>query len=521
MRRDTMVKNLTEQEMWDIIVIGGGATGMGIAVDAASRGYKVCLLEQNDFGKGTSSRSTKLIHGGVRYLQQGNIPLVMESLYERGLLRRNAPHLVEELPFVIPDYAWWEGPFYGVGMKVYDVLAGHFGFNSSELLSKEETLERIPTLEQEGLRGGTLYYDGQFDDARLLINLARTAADQGATIVNYMPVVGLTYDDQKMVNGVVCRDLETKEEYTLHSRCVVNATGPFTDGVRKMDDPATEPIMVPSQGVHIILSADFLPGQTAIMVPHTSDGRVMFAIPWHGHALIGTTDTPLQEVSEEPVPLSSEIDFILDTAGPYFTRKPTRADILCAFAGIRPLARSSHEGNTSSLSRDFVIDISSSNLLTITGGKWTTYRKMAEECVDRAAALANLVARSCVTKLLNIHGYHQHPEQLGNLRYYGSDALALEELMETNPEYAKKLDPAFSETVAEIIWAVRYEMARTLDDVLSRRMRLTFLDARAALSVAPYVAEVMAQELGHDAEWQKRQVEAFSTTVQGFIVGNV
>jgi glycerol-3-phosphate dehydrogenase len=521
MDRAHMLASLRKrEEAWDLVIIGGGATGVGIAVDAASRGYAVCLLERSDFGQGTSSRSTKLIHGGVRYLQQGNIPLVMESLHERGLLRQNAPHLVEELPFIIPDYAWWEKPFYGVGMKVYDVLAGRYGFSVSELLSKEEVLERIPTLRQDHLRGGTLYYDGQFDDARLLVNLARTAAEQGAVLLNHMPVTGLVYDDRKMVCGVTCRESETGEVHTLLSKCVVNATGPFTDMVRKMDDPVVAPIMAPSQGVYRS-PAEFLPGDSAIMVPHTSDGRVMFAIPWRGHTLIGTTDTPVQDVPVEPVPFSAEVDFILETAAPYFTKQPTRADIQCAFAGIRPLARGNHEGDTASLSRDFVIDISPSGLLTMTGGKWTTYRKMAEECVDHAITLANLEARPCLTRTLNIHGYYQYPDRLGSLRYYGTDAFLIQELMESDTAYAQKIHPSLSETVAEVVWAVRFEMARTVDDILSRRLRITFLDTKLAVSVAPVVATILARELGRDAQWQRQQVEEFTALAQGFLVEKI
>lgn len=506
---------------WDLIVIGGGATGMGVAVDAASRGYAVCLLERGDFGQGTSSRSTKLIHGGVRYLQQGNIPLVMESLHERGLLRQNAPHLVEEIPFVIPDYAWWEKPFYGIGMKVYDVLAGRYGFSSSEILSKEEVLARIPTIRPDDLLGGTLYYDGQFDDARLLINLMCTAVEQGATVLNHAPVIEFTYDDQKMANGVVCRDNETGETYTLSAKCVVNATGPFTDTVRKMDNSAAVPIMAPSQGVHIVLPAEFLPGDSAIMVPHTSDGRVMFAIPWRGHTLIGTTDVPVQQVPFEPVPLAEEIDFILETAAPYFTRQPTRSDITCAFAGIRPLARGNSEGDTSSLSRDFVIDISPSGLLTLTGGKWTTYRKMAEECVDHVITLANLEVRPCITRTLNIHGHYQHANQLGSLRYYGSDAMEIRELMESNEAYAQQIHSTLSETVAEVIFSIRNEMARTIDDVLSRRLRIMFLDPRLAVTIAPAVAAILAQELGRDTLWQQQQIEQFTALAQGFLVETI
>lgn len=519
MNRDSMLQTISEQDKeWDIVIIGGGATGVGVAVDAASRGYSVCLLERYDFGKGTSSRSTKLVHGGVRYLQQGNITLVMESLHERGLLRQNAPHIVSELPFVIPDYAVWEWPFYGVGMKVYDVLAGRYGFPTSTMLTKDEVINRVPTLQPEGLVGGTLYYDGQFDDARLLINLVRTAVNQGATMINYVAVTGLMYDDAKLVNGVVCKDEETKKEFKLKAKCVVNATGAFTDTMRKIDDPSTQEIMSPSQGVHVILPRDFLPGDTAIMVPHTTDGRIMFAIPWRGHTLVGTTDRAIKKVTVEPDALKSEVDFILETSAPYFTKKPTRKDVLSVFAGVRPLVKNNHDSDTASLSRDSVVDISKSGMLTITGGKWTNYRKMAEECVDHAIVLGNLEYRPCVTKNLNIHGYHQNQEQLGNLKYYGSDAILIKELQREHDDYGRVVGEGVLETEAEVIWVVRNEMARTLDDVMSRRFRLTFLNVQLALSVASRVADIMARELGEDEAWKDAQIKEYSKVAKHFMI---
>jgi glycerol-3-phosphate dehydrogenase len=499
-------------------VIGGGATGVGVAVDAASRGYSVCLLEQSDFGKGTSSRSTKLVHGGVRYLQQGNISLVMEALKERGLLRRNAPHLVHDLAFVVPNYEWWETPFYGIGMKVYDMLAGRYGFGRSRLLSKEEVLERIPTLEQDGLRGGVLYYDGQFDDARLLIHLAMTADNHGATLVNYAAVNGLTHDAEGYVNGLTFTDLETGREYTLRARSVINATGAFSDAVRKLDDPAAAPMIAPSQGVHVVLDRSFLPGEAAIMVPRTSDGRVMFAIPWHGHALLGTTDTPVKSVPLEPLPTEQEIDFILETAAQYLSRPPARADVLSAFAGVRPLVKAGDASSTAALSRDHTIHVSQSGLLTIAGGKWTTYRKMAEHCVDHAATLARLDERPCVTKTLEIHGYHSGAEKFGDLSVYGADAPKLEQLMREKPQLALPLHETVPLNGAQVAWAVRHEMARTVDDVLSRRVRVLPVNARAAVQAAPGVAAILAAELGRDEAWAAEQVEAFAAIALHYVV---
>ncbi|EDY20969.1 FAD dependent oxidoreductase [Chthoniobacter flavus Ellin428] len=480
LQRDAFLQRAGERrEPWDIAVIGGGATGMGIAVDAATRAYSVVLLEQHDFGKGTSSRSTKLVHGGVRYLQQGNISLVMEALKERGLLLKNAPHLVRDQQFVVPNYEWWEAPFYGIGMKVYDLLAGKYGFGPSQILSREEVLARIPTLSQDGLRGGVKYHDGQFDDARLLIDIASTAAQHGACLLNYCKVTALTKDNEGFVNGLTFRDEESGASHTLAARCVINATGPFCDEMRRVDDPSTKPIIAPSQGVHLTLSREFLPGDTAIMVPHTRDGRVMFAIPWHGHTVVGTTDTPIPVSTLEPRAQSEEIDFILETAGDYLAKRPTRADVLSVFTGIRPLVKAGDASNTAALSRDHTIEISSSGMLTIAGGKWTTYRNMAEDAVDHAIVLGKLDERPCLTRNLRIHNPGSHDDSAA--------------------------------------WFARHEMARTVEDVLARRTRLLFLDARAALDKSPQVARELAQELGRDEAWQQAQLASFQETARCFL----
>jgi glycerol-3-phosphate dehydrogenase len=518
MNRSLMLDRVRDHvEPWDLVFIGGGATGVGAAVDAASRGYSVLLLEQSDFGKGTSSRSTKLVHGGVRYLQQGNVPLVMEALHERGLLLQNAPHLVRDLAFVVPNYLWWEAPFYGIGMRVYDMLAGKHGFGRSRTLTTDEVLARIPTLEQEGLRGGVLYHDGQFDDSRLLIDLAQTAVERGACLVNYAQVVQLTKDSSGYVDGLVVRDVESGNDISVQARCVVNATGAFCDAVRRMDDPAVTPMIAPSQGVHIVLDQRFLGGDTAIMVPRTRDARVMFAIPWHGHAVVGTTDTPVTEVSLEPRPLSEEIDFILETASGYLSAQPDRSDILSVFAGIRPLVKAGDVGNTSALSREHTIQISKSGLLTIAGGKWTTYRRMAEDCVNHAATLAGLDDRPCITRDLRIHGHHQSASQFGPLADYGQDALIIEGLIEGRPELGAVLDGALPIRAAQVYWAVRHEMARTVDDVLARRTRALSLNARAAMRMAPVVARLMAAELGRDEAWQQQQIAEFNSIAERYL----
>jgi len=486
-----------------------------VAVDAAARGLDVVLVEAHDFGKGTSSRSTKLVHGGVRYLEQGNIPLVMSALKERGLMRKNAPHLVHDLAFVVPNYSWWEAPFYGIGLKMYDLLAGKYGFGASRLLSREETLKRLPGLEPEGLLGGVVYFDGQFDDARLLIHLAMTAADHGAALLNYCPAIGFERDEDGYVNGVTVRDEETGRELSIPARVVVNATGVFTDQVRRLADPEIEPLMVTSQGIHLVFDRSFLRGETALMVPRTSDGRVLFVIPWHGHAVAGTTDTPVDAPSLEPKPLEEEIEFILETAGRYLTRPPSRKDVLAVYVGLRPLVRG--EGKTSALSRDHVIHVDNSGLLTITGGKWTTYRHMAEDCLDHAITLGKLPDVPCSTKELRIHGYVEDSSALGSLEVYGSDAEAIRDLAK-DPKLAAQLHPDLPYIAAEVVWAAREEMARSVEDVLARRTRALFLNAEAAIAMAEPVARLLAAELGRDEAWIAAQVGEFCALAEQYRV---
>ncbi len=502
---------------WDMIIVGGGATGVGIAIDAASRGYDVLLLEQSDFCKGTSSRSTKLAHGGVRYLEKGDIGLVMEALKERGLLLQNAPHLVHDLAFIVPNYEWWEAPFYGLGLKLYQVLAGKYGFGKSRLLSREETLEHLPTLKTEGLRGGAIYYDGQFDDARLLIHMVFTAFEHGATLLNYVQVTGVTKDSQDFVDGVVARDVETGEELRASARVVINATGAFGDSLRRGADPNIKPMIAPSQGIHLVFKPEFLPGNSAIMVPHTSDGRVLFAIPWHGHVLVGTTDTPISSPSLEPIAMEQEIEFILTTAAQYLAKAPTRDDVLSIFAGIRPLVKAEGAVSTAALSRDHVIHIDSSGLMTICGGKWTTYRHMAEDCVDQAATLAQLPERPCVTRNLRIHGFPSDNQTNGSLAVYGSDAEKIGALIRQIPLLGERLHPALPYVRAEVTWAAREEMARTVEDVLARRTRALFLNAAAALQMAPTVAELLAKELGWNNQAKDNQLSDFRALARNYL----
>ncbi len=518
MNRNEMIKRIEEVNYeWDFIIIGGGATGIGVAIEAASRGYKALLLEQSDFAKGTSSRSTKLVHGGVRYLQQGNISLVLEALKERGILKRNAPHLVHDLPFIVPNYDWWEGPFYGIGLKLYDALAGKEGFGSSKILSKEETLKHLPTLETEGLRGGVIYYDGQFDDARLAINMAETAYEQGATLINYVKVISIVKDDD-VICGVEAVDVESNKEYKLNAKVVINATGVFTDSIRKLDDKKAAEIIVSGQGVHIVLDKTFIPGNTAIMVPHTDDGRVIFAIPWHDKVLVGTTDTEVDEFLLEPKPFEEEIEFLLKHTARYLTKDPQHSDILSVFAGLRPLVKSGEEENTAAISREHTINVSRSGLVTIAGGKWTTYRKMAEDTVDQALILADLPHEKSVTKELRLHGYHNHSNEFGDLEIYGSDAISINELFRNDNTYKELLHPKFKTVVGEVVWAVRNEMARTVDDFIARRTRMLLLDAKAALEVAPKVANIMAKELNRNQNWVDEQIKLFNKIAENYIV---
>ncbi len=511
-------RRLRRSEPWDLLIIGGGATGVGVAVDAASRGYDVLLLEQHDFGKGTSSRSTKLVHGGVRYLEQGNISLVMEALKERGLLRQNAPHLVHDLAFIVPSYTWWESPFYGLGLKVYNLLSGRYKFGPTARLSRDEILQRLPNIKTDGLKGGVVYYDGQFDDSRLLINLVATAAEQGATLLNYVAVTGLRHDAHDgFTNGAIARDHETQEEFEVSARVVINATGAFCDGVRRMANPDAVSLIAPSQGIHLVFDRSFLPGDSAIMVPHTPDGRVMFAIPWHEHTLVGTTDVAIHETPLEPRATEDEIGFILETAGRYLEKPPKHSDILSVFAGIRPLVRAGDGKSTAALSRDHTIHIDDSGLLTIAGGKWTTYRNMAEDCVNQAATLAQLEDHPCITRTLAIHGSHPHVTDIGVLAHYGSDATAIRQLAASDSALAQPLDPDLPYIGAEVIWAVRNEMARTIEDILARRTRALFLNARAAIRMSPRVAELMAAELNRDANWQHQQITEFAKTAAGYI----
>ena len=521
MKRDDNINLLkTNPCLWDFIVIGGGATGLGIAVDAASRGFKTVLLEQSDFAKMTSGRSTKLVHGGVRYLQNGDLMLVIEALNERGHLLRNAPHLVKKQRFIVANYKWWEKPFYTIGLKMYDLLAGRLGLGSSLPMNKEQVIKTIPQIIQKGLRGGVAYYDARFDDARMAMNLMQTAIEKGAILVNHAVVTNVLKKEGK-VSGVTVHDEIVGNTFDLKGKCIINATGIFVDKIIQMDNPNEEPIVRPSQGIHLVVDRSFLGGDDAIMIPKTNDGRVLFGIPWYNRLILGTTDTPVKEFEQEPRPLQEEIDFILETSANYLTRAPQREDVLCVYAGLRPLAapkRNINEKKTKEISRRHKLFISPSGLITITGGKWTTYRQMAQETVDFSIKKCGFQKKKCVTKDLKIHGY-KPTTNYGHWRHvYGSDGEKIQMLQNEKPAYAEKLHPSFDFTVAEVIWAVREEMAVTVEDVLARRVRVLILDARASIEMAPKVAHIMACELGKDETWEKEQVTEFQRLASGYLI---
>ncbi len=497
MNRDDMIAKIDHfPKDWDVIIIGGGATGLGAAVDSASRGFRTLLLEQGDFAKGTSSRSTKLIHGGLRYLQQGNIALVTEALRERGILSKNAPHLIHHIPFLVPIYHWWEGPFYGAGLKIYDMLAGKLGIKPSKRLSRRQTLKKIPALEPKGLRGGIIYYDGQFDDSRLAIALAQTAVDRGAIVINYMKVTHLI-KKKGICTGVKAIDEETGKPYKLYGKAIINAAGVFSDAIRKMDDERERNMISASRGIHIVLDKSFQPSQNAILVPHTEDKRVIFIVPWHDRILVGTTDTHVKKTTLEPRPSNKEINFLLKCVAQYLVKDPKKEDILSVFAGLRPLIKNKHKKNTAALSRDHTILISKSGLITVTGGKWTIYRKMGEDAIDKAILVAGLPDRPCVTKKLRLHELDSDIKQT---------------------QSGQLLHPRLPYSKEDVLQGVKLEMARTVEDILARRTRALLLDARASMEIAPEVAKMMAKELGRDIKWQKKQITAYLRLAKGYVI---
>lgn len=519
MVREKMISEIKKtNQQWDVIIIGGGASGLGAAVEAVTRGMKTLLLEQDDFTKGTSSRSTKLVHGGVRYLAQGNIALVLEALRERGLMKQNAPHLVKDQSFIIPSYNWWVKPYYTLGLTAYDFMAGRLGLGRSLPYSRKKTIKSIPTLIQKNLRGGVVYHDGQFDDARYGINLCQTFVENGGTAINYMKVVGLNKVDGK-ITGVSAIDGETKKCFDINAKVVINATGVFVDDIIKMDAPKTRDIVCVSQGVHLVLDKEFVPNDHAIMIPKTDDGRVLFAVPWHNKVVVGTTDVKKETAELEPRALEEEIDFILETAGRFLTRAPKRSDVKSVFAGLRPLAAPTGEGKkTKEISRGHKIYTSCAGLITITGGKWTTYRQMAEEVVDAASKVSAYPLKKSVTRNLAIHGWKKNVDLNDPLYFYGSDSEKILALAKKNKDLAGYLSRDLGIIKAQVVWAVRNEMARSVEDVLSRRTRALLLNARESARIAPEVAKLMAKELGLDSKWEEAQVNKYRALASRYVL---
>lgn len=515
-RRDQL-ERIASSAMWDILVIGGGATGLGIALDAVARGYKTLLVEQADFAKGTSSRSTKLVHGGVRYLAQGNVRLVREASIERGLLYQNAPHLVKNQTFIIPVYSQWNKLKYTIGLKVYDWISTNRTLGSSIFISRDKTIQALPGVKTDGLLGGVLYHDGQFDDSRLAINLVQTVLENGGCAVNYTRVTGLLKNKESKIEGAIIEDRETAKTYSIRAKAVVNATGVFVDDILQMDNAAMRKSIRVSQGVHVVLDKKFFPSSHALMIPETSDGRVLFAVPWHNKVVVGTTDTPVEEASLEPKALDKEITFILETAAGYLAQHPTKADVLSVFAGLRPLAALVEgEQKTKEISRSHKIIVSASNLFTILGGKWTTFRKMGEDMVNFVESKLSWEHREPTTATLPVHGYAKKVDWNDPLYFYGSDAPLLKQLIHAGS--GKWISESLKIHSMQVKWAVEYEMARTVEDVLSRRTRALLLDARESIRLCPEVARLMAEVLGKDEAWIENEVEQYTKLAKQYVL---
>ncbi len=505
MNRLEQLQKIGETSEWDVIVIGGGATGLGAALEAVTRGYRTLLLEQSDFAKSTSSKATKLLHGGVRYLAQGDVALVREASIERGLLLKNAQHLSRNLSFVIPAYSWWEGIFYTVGLKMYDWMAGRLSLGSSKYISRKKTLNLLPGLKEDHLTAGILYHDGQFDDARLAVNLMQTIYDKGGVALNYMKVTGLEKDSKGQLAVVKASDAESGRSYRFSTKGIINCTGVFVDDILEMDDPTIKRKIVASQGVHLVLDRTFLPGDNALMIPKTSDGRVLFAVPWHNKIVVGTTDNPVNEISLDPVAMEKEIQFILETAGQYLGKPPQRSDVKSVWAGLRPLAKPEKSEKTKEISRNHKIMVTPSGMVTILGGKWTTYRKMGEDVVDRLEKVKGWSETESVTRNLPVHGASVKLDDSDPLYFYGADAATVKGLHNGG----KVLSESLGIISAQVLWGIRSEMAQTVEDILARRTRALFLDAEEALRIAPEVAKIMAAETGKNGEWEAKQVRDF------------
>ena len=520
MNRDIMLeKGFDPTIVWDVIVIGGGATGLGIAIDAASRGCSTLLIEKHDFAKSSSSKSTKLIHGGLRYLKQFDFSLIQEGLKERGTLLKIAPHLVSPLGFIIPHYKFWEKPIFKLGLKIYDYLCRGYHFDQSYWINKEQALLEVPTLNRKNLYGASVYFDAQFDDARFAITLAQTACDLGATLINYAEVKSFEKKDGK-IHAVVVEDLESQKSATIKGRSFINATGPFCDFLRKVDDDQSVDVIAPSQGSHIVLPSHFCPSNKAILIPHSKDNRVIFCIPWLGKVLVGTTETEVKKISADPVVLSREVDFLLEEISAYLSLKPKKEDVLSVFAGIRPLVKKK-QTKTAKLSRNHEIFISNSNLISVAGGKWTTYRKMAEDVVNIALKnIAKPFIKSNTAKI-KLHGAIDPRKTKLSFPQYGKDSSFLDHMIEKDPSLSQYIHPELPYKKVQILWAIQNEMARSIEDILARRTRALFLNAKAAIEAAPIIANMLAKEFSKDKNWEDRQTLNFIAIAQTYLVSGV
>ncbi|WP_136666802.1 glycerol-3-phosphate dehydrogenase/oxidase [Flavobacterium sp. H122] len=516
MNRESQISKLQSQTDYDIIIIGGGATGLGCAVDASTRGYKTLLLEKYDFAKGTSSRATKLVHGGVRYLAQGNIRLVREALFERGRMLRNAPHVCKKMAFVMPSYHWYDKLFYGTGLWIYEFLSSKLSLGETKFLSKKKTLEYLPDINPKGLSGGVLYYDGQFDDSRLAVNLAQTAVENGAAVINYCGVIDFVKENGKII-GVVAKDEFSGEEFVLKAKSIINATGVFADELLHKAENTDSNTIAPSQGIHLVVDKHFFKGGTALMMPKTEDGRVFFVIPWHDKLILGTTDTPVKDVAFEPKPLDEEINFVLHHFNKYADSIITREDVKSVFVGLRPLVKVENQKSTAVMPRDHAVKVLSSGLIHIIGGKWTTYRNMAQHAIDVAIENADLAFVKCKTKRLKIHGWTKNEIQ-SHLSVYGADAEFIQKMIDDNPHLAEKIHPDYPYTKAEVVWFITNEMAQTVEDILARRIRLLFLDTKAAIECAPLVAELLTKEKNESLQWEQEQLKQFTSLAQQYLV---
>ncbi len=536
-KRNEIIFSLKNTDFYDLLIIGGGATGCGIAVDAASRGLKVALIEKNDIAEGTSSRSTKLVHGGVRYLElafkhcdRAQYHLVKEALQERGIFLKNAPHLAHSLPLVTPLYKWLDVPYVFAGLVLYDLLAGKYGLGKSRLIGRQEALKRFPMLKSEGLKAGVVYYDGQFNDARMAVSLALTARKHGAAILTHAEAIALEKSGGKIC-GARVRNAIDSEEFVIRARGVINAAGPFVDQIRQMDDTATAPVLKAASGIHIILSSRFVPPETGLLIPKTEDGRVLFVLPWQGHALIGTTDNPA-EIADHPQAKEEEIDYLLRHIGRYFNLTVKRSDVMSVWSGLRPLVQFDASANTAQQVREHLMMVSDSGLLSMAGGKWTTYRKMAEEAVDQAIATYNLKPpHKCQTQRLPLVGAENFAPEISqvltkdyglasdiayHLHYsFGDRAMCIARL--ASEGFGRRLHPEHPFIEAEVVYASRHEFAERASDVLTRRIPLALLDISAARLVVPRVVELMAKEFGWDGERCHQETEMSMRRLQAAI----